>query len=437
MPISKYLKIVQYLLPLALSIGLSASIAFGAGNAQTPTPSPFVSEVEAWAMLFQMMGRVHVAVEKRDSSLLDPEGPFAGTAVSSLLAELTKAPSPKNNALRMQWMEYLRSLNAMHAAADLGRYEKADPLMKATDEKFQQLQETARPELLKAAHQLAERFICSMHPEVVGSAGATCPKCGMTLDQEVVVLSTRMANGNFPGQHAVIATISTDAPLAVGHPASGVLHLRRSTGDPVTLEQLIETHTRKIHLLIVDGSLTDYHHEHPQPTDVPGDYAFGFTPTKPGPYYAWADLRPLPLGLQEYDKTIIAGTGTSEPVVDKQTRLVADSEGFRFQLTLAKGGIKARDPTGARLSVTRDGKEFNQLEPVMGAFAHLVGFNEDAETVLHMHPTGGALLQESDRGGPVLNFKIYASKAGFTRLFAQVQIDGRQVFAPFNVQVLP
>ncbi len=47
---------------------------------------------------------------------------------------------------------------------------------------------------------------------------------------------------------------------------------------------------------------------------LPAIMSFEFTPTKPGAYYAWADLRPLPLGLQEYDKTLIAGTGESEPV---------------------------------------------------------------------------------------------------------------------------
>jgi len=54
-----------------------------------------------------------------------------------------------------------------------------------------------------------------------------------------------------------------------------------------------------------------------------------------------------------------------------------------------------------------------------------------------MHPIGAPILNESDRGGPVLEFKIYATKPGFTRLFAQVQINGRQVFAPFGVQVTP
>jgi hypothetical protein len=59
----------------------------------------------------------------------------------------------------------------------------------------------------------------------------------------------------------------------------------------------------------------------------------------------------------------------------------------------------------------------------MAAFAHLVGFNEDGETVLHMHPIGPPILNQAERGGPALNFKLYATKPGFTRLFAQVQIN--------------
>ena len=73
----------------------------------------------------------------------------------------------------------------------------------------------------------------------------------------------------------------------------------------------------------------------------------------------------------------------------------------------------------------------------MAAFAHLVGFNEDKETVLHMHPIGAPISKASERGGPELEFKIYATKPGFVRLFAQVQVGGRQVFVPFGIRVAP
>jgi Heavy metal binding domain len=385
-------------------------------------------------MLFQMMGRLHSAVAKGELTLIDPEDPVASAAVSSILNDLAKKPTPQSGLLKVQWIHFVRGISAMHTASDAGKADVAAALMKQVETEFGALQKTADPEVLKAAHKLAGRFTCPMHPDVIGGKDESCPKCGMPLDQPVVIMPSHLAMGT--GQHTVVATISTDAPLEPGKLAHATLHLRRTTDHPVTLDQLIEVHTKKIHLLIVDQSLIDYHHEHPQPTETPGDYSFAFTPTKPGAYYAWADLRPLPLGLQEYDKTLIAGSGEPEPVSDKKTRLVADSEGFHFELSLEKGEIKVGQVTTAKLRITRDGQDFTQLEPVMNAFAHLVGFSEDGETVIHMHPTGAPILDQSARGGPILEFKIYATEPGFTRLFAQVQIDGRQVFAPFGVQIV-
>lgn len=385
-------------------------------------------------MLFQMMGRLHSAVAKGELTLIDPEDPVASAAVSSILNDLAKKPTPQSGLLKVQWIHFVRGISAMHTASDAGKADVATALMKQAETEFEALQKSADPEVLKAAHKLAARFTCPMHPDVIGSKNEDCPKCGMPLDQPVVIMPSHLARGT--GQHTVVATISTEAPLEPGKLAHATLHLRRISDHPVTLDQLIEVHTKKIHLLVVDQSLKDYHHEHPQPTETPGDYSFEFTPTKPGAYYAWADLRPLPLGLQEYDKTLIAGTGEPEPVSDKETRLVADSEGFHFELMLEKGRIKMGEVTPAKLMITRDGKPFTQLEPVMNAFAHLVGFNEDGETVIHMHPSGAPVLDQAARGGPELEFKIYAMTPGFTRLFAQVQVAGRQVFAPFNLQVV-
>ena len=378
-----------------------------------------------------MMGRLHSAVAKAELTLIDPEDPVASAAVSSILNDLAKKPTPQSGLLKVQWIHFVRGISAMHTASDAGKLDVAAALMRQAETEFEALQKTADPEILKAAHKLSERFTCPMHPDVIGRKNEECPKCGMPLDQPVVIMPSHLARGT--GQHTVVATISTDAALEPGKVAHATLHLRRTTDHPMTLDQLLEVHTKKIHLLIVDQSLVDYHHEHPQPTETPGDYSFEFTPTKPGAYYAWADLRPLPLGLQEYDKTLIAGTGEPEAVSDKKTRLAADAEGFHFELSLEKGEIKVGQVTTAKLRITRNGKDFTQLEPVMNAFAHLVGFSEDGETVIHMHPSGPPVLDQSARGGPELEFKIYATEPGFTRLFAQVQIDGRQVFAPFGL----
>jgi hypothetical protein len=73
----------------------------------------------------------------------------------------------------------------------------------------------------------------------------------------------------------------------------------------------------------------------------------------------------------------------------------------------------------------------------MGACAHLVAFNENARTVLHIHPQGPEPETEQARGGPTLQFKLYAPNPGLYRLYAQTQIAGQPRFAPFNITVEP
>ncbi len=401
--------------------------------AQTPTPV-----MQAWAMLFQMMDRLHAQVSQHDLSVVHYDDPVANSAVSILLAQAGKTPTKNSGLTRVRLIEFVRDISALHTAADANQEDKCAEIMKKAEGEFQQLQAEADPALLHAARSYARRFTCPMHPEVIGAKDAPCSKCGMALEQMVVLMPTQDGTGTLAAPESVRATIETDAPLEVGKKAFAVLHLRRAGGEPVLLSDLIETHTKKIHLLIVDKSLTDYHHEHPRMTETPGDYVFEFTPQKPGPYLAWADVRPLPLGLQEYDQTTIAGTGHSEALSDRETKLSAVVEGLRFELVMDKSVLKVGRVTEAKLRVTKaDGTGFGQLEPVMAAFAHVVGFNEDETTVLHLHPTGASVLDEKLRGGPELPLKIYASKAGFTRFFAQVQIGGRQVFVPFGLEVLP
>lgn len=56
----------------------------------------------------------------------------------------------------------------------------------------------------------------------------------------------------------------------------------KKDGRPVTLADLKEVHTEKVHLLIFDQTLNDYQHIHPKPTDKAGEYSFTWTPKKDG-----------------------------------------------------------------------------------------------------------------------------------------------------------
>jgi hypothetical protein len=237
---------------------------------------------------------------------------------------------------------------------------------------------------------------------------------------------------------AIHASVRTDGPLTVGKPVTAYLRLTKADGFPVCLPDLIVTHTKKIHLLIIDQSLSDYHHEHPQPTDKLGEYVFTFTPQKPGSYRVWADIRPYPLGLQEYVMTDIPATTPDPPLTDRTLNTKATVDGLTYELFLDSKTIRVGTPVHARLRITSaDGTGFDQLEPVMETFAHIVGFNENYKTVMHIHPSGPPVLDPRARGGPELKFQIYALQPGFMRLFAQVQIAGKTRFAPFGIMVEP
>ncbi len=87
----------------------------------------------------------------------------------------------------------------MHTASDAGKGDLAAALMERVETEFEALQKTADPEILKAAHKLAERFTCPMHPDVIGHKNEVCPKCGMPLglnDDEVAFYDALAQNNS-------------------------------------------------------------------------------------------------------------------------------------------------------------------------------------------------------------------------------------------------
>lgn len=284
----------------------------------------------------------------------------------------------------------------------------------------------------------AEVYACPMHPEFVTTdPQAHCDKCGMPPVRRRIPYSFVYTP---PGEPTLRLT-ATGEPLVAGQEAHVTIRLARRDGSPVTPGDLLVVHTQPIHLLIVDPDLRDYHHEHPAPTDTPGEYAFTFTPATSRPYRVFADLVPAETGVQEYPWTDLPGGAAGIADIDKTNVTEGTVAGLTFHLTLPDGGagsLRAGQAQSLRISVaTVDGKPMTRLEPVMAAFAHLVGFYEDGRTVVHLHPVGVEIADANRRGGPELEFKFYPPKPGFIKLFCQVQVDGKAVFAPFGVTVVP
>jgi hypothetical protein len=114
-----------------------------------------------------------------------------------------------------------------------------------------------------------------------------------------------------------------------------------------------------------------------------------------------------------------------------------DASGFRFNMIMENNAaLEAGKATLVKVQITTaDGKPFMQLEPVMGAFAHMVAFPEKVDSVTHVHPMGREPEKADERGGPELSFHVQPEKAGFHKFFLQVQIGGKEVYAAFAQDV--
>jgi hypothetical protein len=254
-----------------------------------------------------------------------------------------------------------------------------------------------------------------------------------------------LSRATLPAQHehhASSSTIRSEILPGKGRTAGKsiptVIRLTGPNGKPVGVEQLEVAHTEKIHLLVIDQSLTDYQHLHPAPSDMPGEYRFDFESKFGGTYHVWADLVPKATGRQEYSKTTLKVDGPAA-TPNNAINTTAEVDGYRFDLTTENNApLQAGKAGMVKVKVTGpDGRPFSELEPVMGAFAHMVAFPADLGSVTHVHPMGAEPKTAAERGGPDLSFHVEPDKPGYQKLFLQVQIGGKDKFAAFGVDVQP
>lgn len=235
----------------------------------------------------------------------------------------------------------------------------------------------------------------------------------------------------------VVLTLKSAPAPALNQPADFTLTMVTASGKPIAPEDLLVSHTRKLHLLVVDPTLTEYQHVHPEPGRRSGEWTFTLTPGRPGLYRVFADFTPAATGRSLYSVAEFTVPGTL-PTVTRSPNTTWQVGGFNFELIGPKQ-FRARQPADLRLRIVSQGavRLPVPLQPIMGAFAHLVAFDEARSGFAHLHPNEIDLAKPPDLLQPELTFKITIPQAGRYVIWAQVNLDGTEVFAPFWVDVLP
>lgn len=204
----------------------------------------------------------------------------------------------------------------------------------------------------------------------------------------------------------------------------------------VLLTDLKEIHTEKIHVLIFDQTLTDYQHVHPTPTKEPGIYTFRWMPKNEGVYKLWVNIVPLETGKEEYISTLLATIGSHNQTAQKKVSLDERVGNALCSLTFRTKELQKGKAYLGRITIKdHQGKDVNNLEPIMGAFAHIVAINEDFNTIAHVHPMGKEPTNDKERGGPKLEFHFMPEKAGYYKIWVQTKLRGKEIFTSFGVNV--
>lgn len=236
----------------------------------------------------------------------------------------------------------------------------------------------------------------------------------------------------------VSLTLKSATPAEKDRETEFTLTMRTASGKAIAPEDLLVAHTQKLHLLVVDPTLQDYQHVHPEPSSwKSGDWKFKLTPNRPGEYLVFADFTPAVTQRGLYAVASFTVPGQVARVM-RSTNTLWQAGGFNFELVVPQI-FRAGQQTNLKFRIESSGAEKKPvpLAPVMGAFAHLVAFDEARSGFAHLHPNETDLSQPPDALRPELNFKVTIPTPGRYVIWAQVKLGDSEVFAPFWLDVLP
>jgi hypothetical protein len=215
-------------------------------------------------------------------------------------------------------------------------------------------------------------------------------------------------------------------------PATDDFRFRILGPDGAAVRDFEADHGRELHFIVVGNDLASYAHLHPERGDD-GTWSVPLGPLAPGAYRAFADFAvaggpELTLGVD----IAVPGEAVYSPLPAPAG--VASVDGYDVALT---GDPVAGEAAELALTVSRDGRAVDDLEPYLGAFGHLVAVRSGDLGYLHVHPLGDEPPGPAARGGPDVRFAVEVPSPGDYRLFFDFSHGGAVRTASFTLSVAP
>jgi hypothetical protein len=265
-----------------------------------------------------------------------------------------------------------------------------------------------------------------------GSLALLSPLLGACEDMPSMIMPT----GDGTTAQAGDMTLKPVSPtsLASGQPTGFAFQVMK---DRKPFTDFVEDMTKKMHFYAVRTDLTGYQHLHPEMAGdgtwttqlaamEPGTWRFytAFTANSGGNHTQYL------LGQQ----VTVEGAMAARPLPPPAT--TAQSDGYTLTMADTKITSDMYKPQSIKVDITMDGMAVMDLQPYLGARAHLTAIRSGDMMFAHMHP------QDMDMGSsgsaaetPTLSFEAMFPKDGDWRLFLQFQTMGTLHLAEFTLAV--
>ncbi|WP_436499663.1 hypothetical protein [Actinokineospora sp. HUAS TT18] len=216
----------------------------------------------------------------------------------------------------------------------------------------------------------------------------------------------------------------THATLSTGSAQPFSFRITKPGGEALTAFDI--EHEKPLHLIVVRRDTSGFQHVHPTMA-ADGTWTVALNLPQAGSYRAFADFaptgsEPVTLGV---DLTV---PGDSVPVEYRESR-VATVDGYEVRLA---GDLVSGSSSKVTLSVFKDGKPVDDLQPYLGSYGHLVALRGGDLAYLHVHPEG-APGDGKTRPGPDVVFFAEVPSAGVYRLFLDFRHNGVVRTAEFTL----
>jgi Cu+-exporting ATPase len=214
---------------------------------------------------------------------------------------------------------------------------------------------------------------------------------------------------------------------------AGMSALRLVIREPDTgarVRSFAMVHERPLHLFIVSRALDYFAHVHPDPAG-PGVFNLAHE-APPGEYMLIADFLPHGGTTQTVQRAIVTPGYTGPvmarvpvPPVGPAERIV---DGVRIRLEARNLAPRKNASLQFTVSNAETGEPVHDLEPFLGAPAHMLLVAADLTEAIHGHP-------EDQGSQPMVTFEPLIPTAGTYKLWVQFQRKGTVITAPFVIQV--